>query len=211
MLKKLVIFLKTNYKKKIFFCLLSGILLLLIPNWIIIAKTKKAMLHKASNVHPSDTGIILGAAVYGHKHVSAILYDRIICAVELYKTGKVKNLLVSADHGQKKYYNEVSVIKYWLMKYQIPEKDIILDHAGYSTYESIFRAKELFHIKNAVIITQAFHLPRALYLARQKGIKAEGLIADRRRYKHIHWYITREYFARLKDFIFIHILKPKPV
>jgi SanA protein len=183
----------------------SGLLLLLlIPNWIIIRKTQRQIYHSPAEISNSEVGIILGAAVFKER-VSPVLKDRIVTTVDLYKRGKIKKILVSGDHGQK-YYDEVNAIMHWLQKYEIPRSDIITDPSGFSTSESILRAQKIYHVRNAIVITQEFHLPRALYIAANSGMSATGLCADRRRYKNIQWYTVREYLARVKDFFKVRLI-----
>jgi len=193
-------------KQWVFLFLLFFIILVIVPNWIILKSTETEILKNIVEIKKSETGIILGAAVYGNKYASPIVLDRIITAANLYKAGKVRNLLISGDHRQK-YYNEVRVIKNLLLARNIPEKDIMLDHSGFSTYESIFRAKNVFGVKDAVIITQSFHLPRAVFLAQRQGMDAQGFCADRRVYRNNLWYIFREYLARVKDFFYVDVFR----
>jgi SanA protein len=156
-------------------------------------------------IEKADVGIILGASVYSDKRVSPVVNDRIESAVLLYKNKKVGRLLISGDHAER-YYNEVDTIKFWLLKNDIPLSDIYIDPSGFSTYESVYRAKKVFNVQNAVIITQSFHLPRALYLARYWKISAQGFVADQRIYKHARYFLFREYLARVKDFFYIYVL-----
>lgn len=196
------------FRKAKYICISGFFLLLfiiLIPNWLILSSTRSRISSDVSQIRKTDAGIILGAAVYSDKRVSHIVNDRIESAVELYKTGKIEKLLISGDHSEK-YYDEVNTIKFWLLKNGIPEKDIYMDHAGFSTFESISRSRNVFHLQNAVIITQAFHLPRAVYLAKQYGISAQGFVADQRSYKNIRWFIIREALARVKDFFYVHVI-----
>jgi len=157
----------------------------------------------------AQAAVLLGAGVYGNKRVSAVAYDRIVSAVDIYKAGKADKILITGDHG-KKYYDEVNTILHWLRKYRIPEKDIFTDYAGFSTYDSIVRAGEVFGVKSAVLVTQEFHLPRALYIASRRGMIVQGYPADRQRYVYIRRYVFREYMARVKDFLFVHVFRPAP-
>ncbi len=158
------------------------------------------------NIHNSATGmpsaytaLILGAGVYKSGKPSAILKDRLLKAIELYKNKKVKRLLVSGDHG-KKYYDEVNNMKKFLLEKGIPKKDMFLDHAGFNTYNSIMRAKDIFQVKNLIIVTQEFHLPRALYIAGKIGLKPKGLKADIQNYPKLNYFKMREFLAKIKSF-----------
>jgi vancomycin permeability regulator SanA len=172
---------------------------IVISNLVIIISTKKYIFVDLNQISSSETGIILGASVYKDK-VSVIVKDRIDTAVNLYNHKKVSKILISGDKTER-FYNEVKTIKLWLNKANIPDKDILLDYSGFSTYESMFRAAKRLKIKNAIIISQKYHLPRAVYIARSFGINSQGLSADRVTYKKIVWYEFREIFARLKDFV----------
>lgn len=175
--------------------------LIIIPNVVILLSTKDQISSDIQNIKTSDTGIVLGASVYSGGRVSRIVNDRIESAVRLYREGKVKHLLVTGDH-RGKYYDEVSTIKLWLIKSKIPVEKIIMDDGGVSTYESIYRAARNHNIKKAIIITQRYHLPRALYIANRYGISAQGFVADQKSYTHVFWFYVREYLARVKDFFY---------
>ena len=99
---------------------------------------------------------------------------------------------------------------YILKNSNIKEKDIFLDHAGFSTYDSIYRAKNIFKVESAIIVTNEYHLPRALYLAEKLGIDAYGYTSDKREYYYMDAYKKREKIAQLKDFLFVNVLKPEP-
>ena len=176
-----------------------------------IIKSTKADIYMAEQISDDDYDcvIVLGAGVRADNSVSDVLRDRLDTAIELYKNGVVPKLLMSGDHG-KKEYDEVNAMKnYVLEKTNIPSDDIFMDHAGFSTYESIYRARDIFEVDKAVIVTQKFHLPRALYIARLLGINAVGVEADMHRYKGYKYFEFREFLARVKEFINL-IIKPEP-
>lgn len=131
--------------------------------------------------------------------LSQILEDRVKVAFKLYDTDKVYKLLVSGDNGSQ-YYNEVGAIAKYLKKKWVYTGDVFLDYAGFDTYDSIYRAKYIFQVKSMIIVTQAFHLPRAIYIARSLGIEAYGLEADLHQYQWINRNIWREYGARMKAY-----------
>ncbi|MDH4263756.1 MAG: YdcF family protein [Spirochaetia bacterium] len=201
-----------KFRKKIInifiYCFSATLVIILVSNWIIISSTRHLIAENLEKVKKADVGIILGAAVYSGNRVSTVVGDRIESAIELYREGKVDKLLISGDHAER-YYDEVNTIKFWLLKNGIPPGNIEMDPSGFSTYESMCRARNVFNVNSAVIITQSYHLPRALYLARRLGISAQGFGADQRLYKNAKRFLMREYLARAKDFIYIHILKPK--
>ena len=147
-------------------------------------------------IKSAEVAIILGALVFDDR-LSHIVIDRTETAIELYNNQKVLKILVSGDHGRKNY-DEVNAIKDYLLEKGVPSEDIFLDHAGFNTYDSMYRAQYIFGINSAIISTQKFHLPRALYIAKELGIDAYGLPADKRLYGKETYNNTRESFARIK-------------
>jgi vancomycin permeability regulator SanA len=137
-----------------------------------------------------------------------MLNDRLLQGIELYKSGAAPKLLMSGDHGRVDY-DEVNVMKKFAIDGGIDSADIFMDHAGFSTYESIYRAKEIFGAKKVIIVTQKYHLYRALYIAKQLGIEAYGVASDLQQYNGQRNRDLREIIARNKDFLTV-ILKPKP-
>ncbi|WDV45675.1 ElyC/SanA/YdcF family protein [Clostridiaceae bacterium M8S5] len=165
--------------------------------------------HTVDEVPKADVALVLGALVYNSGRPSDILADRLDVGIELYKKGKVKKLLLSGDHGRKNY-NEVESMKQYMLKAGVKEQDIFMDHAGFSTYESVYRAKEVFEVENMIVVTQKFHLSRAVYTARKLGIKAFGIPADKNIYRKMIIFQIREALARCKDFVLVNILDKKP-
>lgn len=173
-------------------------------NGIVIFRTAPQIItvQKAAAKGPAEAAMILGAAVYGtwpEQYSSPMLRERLDTGIELYKSGAVKKLLMTGDHGRATY-NEVQVMKEYAMAQGVPEKDIFMDHAGFNTYDSVMRAQKIFEVKSMVIVTQQYHLYRALYLADGAGITAWGTAADKVRYKGQTWRDIREFLARTKDF-----------
>lgn len=147
-----------------------------------------------------QAGLILGAKVYKNGNLSDILKDRIDTALEAYQAGLFSKFLISGDHGRTEY-DEVNALKNYLLEKGIAAENIFLDHAGFDTYDSIYRAKEIFEIESMIIFTQEFHLPRAVYIARNLEIEALGIIADKQNYIAAKYNETRETLARLKAFL----------
>lgn len=146
-----------------------------------------------------DCILVLGAGLKSDNVTpSDMLYDRVSVATDLYKAadGKIP-LLMSGDHTGD--YNEVAVMKSLAVELGASSEDVFLDHAGYSTFESLFRAKEKFGAKRIIIITQEYHLHRALHIARELGMDAVGVSADLRNYRNQPHYDAREVLARFKD------------
>ncbi|MCP4138292.1 MAG: hypothetical protein GY754_45440 [bacterium] len=189
--------------KKIFFKTLMALILIAIVsagiNLYITSYSKKYIVKKANKAPQSYTALVLGAKVYRSGNLSRVLYDRVIKTLELYKSGKVKRILLSGDHGRVNY-DEVNNMRKFLIKKGVPGRDIFMDHAGFNTYDSMVRAKKIFRVNKVIIITQEFHLPRAVYIARKQGMEAYGYVADRREYLWMKQYKAREFLARVKSF-----------
>lgn len=155
----------------------------------------------------ADCILILGASVRGDAP-SKMLKDRLDVGIALYQAGVAPKLLLSGDNGQQ-YYNEVAVMLQYALDAGVPARDIFLDHAGFSTYESMYRAGAIFEVKKAVIVTQGYHLYRALYDARGLGVDAVGVASDQKSYGGQSYRDLREIAARIKDF-FMVLTKPEP-
>ena len=136
------------------------------------------------------------------------LQDRLEEGIKLYNEGVATKIIMSGDHGREEY-DEVNIMKEYAIAKGIPSEDIFMDHAGFSTYESIYRVKEIFDADNIVIVTQEYHLYRALYIADKLDINAYGVNSDPRKYSGQTFRELREILARNKDFINC-IIKPEP-
>lgn len=145
--------------------------------------------------------IVLGCGVKPDGSPSDMLRDRLLTAVELYKNGAGKKLLLSGDSKNAEKYDEVGTMKRVCLSLGVPEEDIITDTLGLSTFESIDRAKKIYEIKSAIIVTQKYHLYRAIYIAKSRGIPAVGVSADLHTYGGQLFRDIREIPARVKDFI----------
>lgn len=163
---------------------------------------------RAAELSDMDCILVLGCLVKSNGIPSDMLADRLQKGVALYQSGVSQKLLMSGDHGRSDY-NEVQAMKDYAERQDIPSSDIFMDHAGFSTYESMYRAKEIFGVKRMVIVTQGYHLYRALYIARELGIEAYGVAADYRTYLGQQMRDMREVVARAKDFVNV-IARPKP-
>lgn len=166
-------------------------------------------IYPASDIPEADAVLVLGAYVLPDGTLSDMLRDRVTVGYELYKQGKAPKILVSGDHGRKDY-DEVNSMKGYLKAQGAAGQDIFMDHAGFSTYESIYRARDIFQVKKVIIVTQHYHLLRAVYIARQLGLEAYGVASDLHDYGPIMTgYETRELVARNKDF-WMTVFKPQP-
>ena len=156
----------------------------------------------------ADCIIVLGAGVWDGGRPSPMLEDRLLQGIELYQNGASDRLLMSGDHGRKEY-DEVNVMKQFAVERGIASEHVFMDHAGFSTYESLYRAKDVFEAGKVIIVTQKYHMYRALYIADKLGLHAYGVASDPRRYAGQGLRDLREVLARVKDF-FIVIVRPKP-
>jgi SanA protein len=145
-----------------------------------------------SQVH---TAVVLGASILPNGDLSLVLKDRADTAIQLYVEEKVTTILVTGDDGTLTH-NEVRPIRKYLLANGIPDKAIFLDHAGFDTYSSMYRARDVFKVGSVVIVTQSFHLPRALFIARKLGIDVYGVSADKHQYMLKN--NVREVFADVK-------------
>jgi vancomycin permeability regulator SanA len=155
-----------------------------------------------------DAALVLGCGVYNNEYPSPLLRERLDAAVELFHEGVVNKLIMSGDHGQDNY-NEVAVMKQYAIDEGVPSEAIFMDHAGFSTYESVFRARDIFMADSVLIVSQEYHVYRALYVAEALGLEAYAVSADKTRLSGQTARDLREILARNKDFIF-SIIKPEP-
>ncbi|MBQ9934598.1 MAG: YdcF family protein [Lachnospiraceae bacterium] len=204
--------LKIAWRILLVFCVACGICLLLLLgiNIYVKASVKDRIIavEETDNLSNVDCIIILGAGVYGDETPSLMLEDRLLRGIELYNKGCAPKLLMSGDHGGL-YYDEVNVMKKYAVGKGVVSSDVFMDHAGFSTYESMYRAKNIFGVDKAIIVTQRYHLSRALYVARAMGIDAYGVAAEDINYAGQYSRDVREFFARGKDFL-TAIFKPEP-
>ena len=163
---------------------------------------------EAAELKDVDCIVVLGCQVKDDGKPSDMLADRLRRGIELYNQGVAPKIIMSGDHGQKEY-DEVNTMKQVAVDAGIPSSDVFMDHAGFSTYETLYRAKEIFEADRIIVVTQEYHLYRTLYIAEKLGIEAYGVNAD----YHTYWGQSnreaREILARCKDFIKT-IFKPEP-
>ena len=155
-------------------------------------------IEEAATLTDVDCIIVLGCQVRPDGSLSDMLHDRLYRSVELYQAGVSKKLLVSGDHGHLDY-NEVGAMKQFAIDNGFPSENVLMDHAGFSTYETMYRAKEIFQARKVVIVTQEYHLYRAVYIAKQLGMEAYGVSSDLRTYVGQTKRDVREVLARCKD------------
>lgn len=186
--------------KCLIFTILAVIITIIITNIIIVTTTNNNILDKNSikTIEDIDCILILGAGIRGN-NPSPMLEDRLLEGITLYQNKVSPKILASGDH-MSKYYDEVNVMKDFLVGHKIPSQDVFMDHAGISTYDSIYRAKYIFEAKKVVIVTQKYHLHRALYIAKNLGLESYGIASNPRPYRNQFIREIREYLARTKDF-----------
>lgn len=195
--------------KTILIIIVLSIIYIISINSYIKLSTKDNILtiKEASKLEDIDCILVLGAGIWGDRP-SPMLEDRLLTGIELYNKKISPKIVMSGDHGQIEY-DEVNIMKQYAIDKNIPSNDIFMDHAGFSTYESIYRIKEIFKAKKIIIVTQKYHLHRALYIAKSLGIEAYGVNSDPRTYSGQSMRELREILARNKDFINC-IIKPEP-
>ena len=181
-------------------CLMYGV----ITNIIILNSAKNKMYSVESFIEDKndenyDAIIVLGCGVYADGTPTPLLSDRLDAAISLYDAGVAPKLLMSGDH-YKDNYNEVAAMREYALERGVPSEDIFMDHAGLSTYDSMYRAANIFELNSCVVVTQEYHLSRALYLANSLGIDSVGVIATGHIFEAQPYYSFREVLARSKDF-----------
>lgn len=190
--------------KKILFCgiiiILVFIVIVFLINFIVVKSSQKQIIRvaDAENLKDVDCIIVLGAGIWGNGP-SPMLEDRLNEAISLYNKNVSAKIVMSGDHG-KIDYDEVNVMKNYAIEKGVPSENIFMDHAGFSSYESMYRLKEIFGAKKVVVVTQKYHLFRTLYIANQLGLEAYGVNSDPRRYVGATYREMREILARNKDF-----------
>jgi len=156
--------------------------------------------------------IVFGAGLRKDGTPTAILKDRVETAAQLYQQGKVNKLLMSGDNRFVEY-NEPEAMRQYALDLGIPDKDIVLDYAGRRTYDTCYRAKAIFQVDSAILVTQSFHLPRALFLCNWFGVKSTGVEANNIYFRKISRFVwnARELFATAQAALDVYIFKPLPV
>lgn len=207
-----------NIKKKTLVIIFAVLVLLaalalayvLIINSVIVNGTK-GKIHGPDSVTDkidADCILILGAGIKDNGEPSDMLRDRLLTGIELYENGAAEIILVSGDNSRVDY-DEVGVMEEFLIENGVPEDAIVKDHAGFSTYESLYRARDIFCAEKLIIVTQEYHLYRSLFVAEKLGLEAVGVSADLHTYRGQSYRELREILARNKDFLYT-ILKPLP-
>lgn len=210
---KMKLKIKFNIKKAAYIIIglmFIGTVLIFGISFFEIKTTKERIIsdEAAASLDKVDAIIILGAGVWEDNTPSPMLIDRLLKGIELYKSGASSKIIMSGDHGRTDY-DEVNVMKQFAIDAGVPSKDIFMDHAGFSTYESMYRAREIFGAEKVIIVTQEYHMYRALYIASSMGMEVYGVPTEKITYGGELKRGMREIIARDKDF-FASIFKPAP-
>lgn len=203
MLRKLI--------RLIFYLFSTGVIALLLPR-LITALYARPRTYNIEQVPEKPVAIVFGAGLWWDGSPSPVLRDRVATAAQLYFDGKVKKLLMSGDNRFVDY-NEPGAMREYALGLGVPEEDIVLDYAGRRTYDTCYRAREIFGLEQAILVTQGFHLPRALYTCNHLGMHAIGVQADLRDYRReaqLYWQ-GRETPATLVALWEVHVTRPQPV
>lgn len=206
---------KNKFKKNIFIILsfivsltIVSVASVLYMNYK-VSKSGDRYIMKMKDLPQCDAVLVLGAYVAPDGKLSDMLKDRTDVGLQVYNDMKASKILLSGDHG-KVNYDEVNGMKNYVVSKGVKPENVFMDHAGFSTYDSMYRARDIFKIKKLIIVTQGYHLKRAVFIARELGIEAYGVSSDLQPYRGILMYENREILARVKAFINIYFTKPQP-
>jgi vancomycin permeability regulator SanA len=179
--------------------------------WAMIAdvRTEAARIHRRIDGVPAEPIAIVFGAGYSTDGLSLVLEDRVRTAADLYRAGRVRKLLMTGDNSRLSY-NEPEAMRRRAIALGVPGADIVLDYAGFRTYDSLYRAHDIFGVRRALLVTQSYHLPRALYTARHLGIDAVGVAAEKRRYADQPGWDRRELLSICNAWLQTNITHPRP-
>jgi len=167
-------------------------------------------IYDLETVPPRSVAIVFGAGYWPSGRLSDILADRVDTAVDLYHAGKVRKLLMTGDNTTVDYNEPARMLDHALAQ-GVPREDIVLDYAGRRTYDSCYRARHIFMVEDAILVTQAYHLDRALFTADSLGLDVVGIAADRRDYSLVSAYWWRDLLATARAWWDVRITRPLPV
>jgi SanA protein len=188
-----------------------GLVILILPR-LITALYKFPRVYNLENAPERSVAIVFGAGLWRDGTPTSVLRDRISTAADLFFSGKVEKILMSGDNRYLDY-NEPGAMREYALDLGVPDSAIVLDYAGRRTYDTCYRARAIFEIQQAILVTQSFHLPRALYTCNMLGLNAIGVASDQRQYRlasMIYWHL-REIPATLSAFLDVHLTRPLPV
>lgn len=189
-----------------------GVAILVILPYFVAQMTTRVRIHTVANAPSAQVAIVFGAGLTRDGRPTPVLRDRVATAVDLYFSGKVQKLLMSGDNRQITY-NEPAAMREFAISLGVPQEDIVLDYAGQRTYDTCYRARTIFGLDQALLVTQAYHLPRALITCGGLGLQAEGVAADRRAYRaqSLNFWRLREVGATLVAIVDVYVTRPQPI
>ena len=155
----------------------AAALIIGVPNAVVLLGAGRAG-HDPARAPHAPVALVLGASVFTYGTPTPILADRLAAGAALYRDGRVDRVLVSGDRGQA-FYDQVDVMRRELVRLGVPDRNIFTDHGGFDTWDSMVRARKVYEVRSAIVVTQGWHMPRALWLAKRAGLEAHGLVADR--------------------------------
>ncbi|MFD1601520.1 vancomycin high temperature exclusion protein [Flavobacterium artemisiae] len=188
-----------KFFKIILYLSIVGIIAILSVNYYITSSTKKHIYYSLKKFPKNDVGIIFGAGINGNQP-SKYLKDRLDAGISLYKANRINKILLSGDNGREEY-DELTVMKNYCYQHGVDTTKIFIDYAGFDTYSTMYRAKHIFKIKKATLISQEYHLNRAIYIGQSLGIKSAGYSANKGEYLGYKYVTCREYLSRFKSFL----------
>lgn len=202
-------FMKKNFFLKIILLLFVWLLSIVAINYYVLSFSKDTLYLKVSNLPKNEVGLVFGASVINNTYPSDILKDRLKVAANAYNQWKISQIIVSWDNS-KKEYNEPEVMRKYLVWLWVDNSHIHLDYAGFDTYDSLYRAKELFKVEDLTLFTQDFHLKRALYISSRLDINSVGITTNLQPYLMDKYNDRREVLARVKAFLDVEIFASEP-
>ncbi len=204
---------RLNMRTKIIRAVIAGLILVaalpFVIRWAVSVWARDRVHDTLADLPAQRVAIVFGAGIRGERP-TPMLYDRVASAADLYHAGVVQKLLMSGDNRFEDY-NEPRVMRAVAIELGVPERDIVPDYAGRSTYDTCYRAREIFGVTRAILVTQRFHLDRALMICNGLGIQAHGYSADRRVYYTVWWNELREVPALINALVEVYITRPLPV
>jgi len=187
-----------KYLKIFLYLIIIGLVAVLSVNVYVKSSTKKYISHTLKKFPKNDVGIIFGAGINGDQP-SKYLKDRLDAGILLYKAKRINKILLSGDNGREEY-DELTVMKNYCFSHGVDTTKIFIDYAGFDTYSTMYRAKHIFKIKKATLISQEYHLNRAIYIGQKLGIKSVGYSANKGEYLGYKYVTFREYLSIFKSF-----------
>ncbi|TDO77343.1 SanA protein [Flavobacterium chryseum] len=187
-----------KYFKIALYLAIIGLAAIIAVNYYVKSSTKKNIYYSLKKFPKNDVGIIFGAGINGDQP-SKYLKDRLDAGILLYNSKRINKILLSGDNGSNEY-DELTVMKNYCFSHGVDTTKIFIDYAGFDTYSTMYRAKHIFNIKKATLISQKYHLNRAIYIGQKLGIKSVGFPANSGEYRGYQYVTFREYLSIFKSF-----------